>query len=233
MGQEPPWRGLQGKLKEETMSGGHYPHSLIRDLLERRTKVTAKFLWNSRDNTSKICAMLPQFSFLQAIPLRGMNCKVPGDGCWKMGFLNFNELSKQTYCSRQMHTFPPPKVVGEWNPGVRQASWSENALNPRNQSSASKLLTKLVLFCLSLLFISPIKILLIPSVAYELAKSLLLNLSAETEEILLLLVNAAVQVFPADKVKKQLQTLVTIYEGHGWIFSSWVPETSSVIWVRI
>lgn len=143
-----------------------------------------------------------------------MNCKAPVDGCWKMGFLNFNELSKQTYCSRQMHTFPPLEVVGEWNPGVRQASWSENALKPRNPALASKLPTKLALFFLSLLFISPIKILLIPSAAYELAKSLRLSFSTETEEILLLLLNAAVQVLPADKVKKQLQMLVTIYEGH-------------------
>lgn len=162
-----------------------------------------------------------------------MNCKLPGDGCWKMGFLNFNELSKQTYCSRQTHTFPPLKVVGEWNPGVRQASWSENALKPRNPILSFKTTHKTRGFFLSLLFISPIKILLIPSVAYELAKSLLLNLSAETEEILLLLLNAAVQVLRVDKVKKQLQTLVTIYKGHGWIFSSWVPETSSGIWVHI
>lgn len=45
--------------------------------------------------------------------------------------------------------------------------------------------------------------------------SLLLNLSAETKEILLLFVNTAEQVLLADKVKKQLQTLVTTYEGHG------------------
>lgn len=158
-----------------------------------------------------------------------MNCKVPADGCWKMGFLNFNELSKQTYCSIQVHAFPPLEVVGEWNPGVRQASWCENALKLRNPALASKLPTKLVLLFLSLLFISPIKILLVPSAAYELAKSLLLNLSAETEEILLHLLNAAVQVLPADKVKKQLQILVTIYERLGWILSSWGPETSSEI----
>ena len=70
------------------------------------------------------------------------------------------------------------------------------------------------MFFLSLLFISAINILLVPPLAYELAMSLLLNLFAETKEILLLLVNTAVQVLLADKVKKQLQTLLTTYEGH-------------------
>lgn len=86
--------------------------------------------------------------------------------------------------------------------------------NPESQPLASKLPTKVLLYFLSVLFISAINILLVPPLAYELAMSLLLNLSAETKEIFLLLVNTAVQVLLADKVKKQLQTLVTTYEGH-------------------
>lgn len=82
------------------------------------------------------------------------------------------------------------------------------------QPLASRLPTKVLLFFFSLLFISAINILLIPLLAYKLALSLLLNLSAETKEILLLSVNTAVQVLLADKVKKRLQTLVTTYESH-------------------
>lgn len=103
--------------------------------------------------------------------------------------------------------------------------------NSENQSSISKLPREVLLFFLSLLLISAFNILLVPPLAYELATFLLLNLSAETKEILLLLVNIAVQVLLVDKVKKQLQT-VTTYEGYSWIFSSWVPETSPGIWVR-
>lgn len=104
--------------------------------------------------------------------------------------------------------------------------------NPKNQSSISELPTEVLLFFLSLLFISAFNILLVPPLVYELATFLLLNLSAETKEILLLLVNTAVQVLLADKVKKRLQTLVTTYEGHSRIFNSWVPETSPGMWVH-
>jgi len=82
--------------------------------------------------------------------------------------------------------------------------------NPETQPLASKLP---IFRC----FLSPqlFNILLVPPLAYELAMSLHLNLSAETKEVLLLVVNTAAQVLLADKVKKQLQTLVTPYAGHG------------------
>lgn len=104
---------------------------------------------------------------------------------------------------------------------------------PETQPSALRLSTEIILFFSPLLFISTISILPVPLLAYELAPSLLLNLSAETKEILMLSVNTAVQVLLTDKVKKRLQTLVITYEGHSWIFSSWVPETTPEIRVHI
>lgn len=54
-----PLDGTAGEAERvKCMSGGHHPHSQIRDLLESRTKVRAKFLWNTHDNISKIYAML-------------------------------------------------------------------------------------------------------------------------------------------------------------------------------
>lgn len=49
--------------------------------------------------------MLSQFSSLQTILFRGMNCKVAGEDCWKTGFFNFSGPSNQTFCSRQCSHF--------------------------------------------------------------------------------------------------------------------------------